>query len=454
MTHQDSDNPVETRASGGDSVDLRRVFRLWLPLAGSWLLMAIEGPICNAFIARLPDEKTQLAAFGAVGYPIAMFIEAPVIALLAASTRMAVDRRAWLRLYKIAHFSGLFFALVHGIVAFTPIYDWIAGDLIAVDEAVVEPGRRAMQWLLPWSWLIAWRRMQQGVLIHTERSRPIVIGTLLRVVFNTMTLVIGVRLASQYGWPAAAVGAAGITFGLLAEALFIEFAARRLAKPLLPAEAPDGNWSYGEFVRFYLPLAFVPFLPIAMHPTGAAVLSRLPGSLEAVAVWGSVTSFVFLFRSGGFAFNEVVVSLVKKPGGLQALQAFAWRLAAFLVVVLTLVFVTPLGRLWFESIGGIQTELATVALAGLPFALTQPIAGVYLNLFQGVLVRAGRTSAVTESVVIYSVSCPLLFALVLWREKGPSIPAVFVAIAIAQGLQIAWVAWRSDFGRLASKPAS
>jgi hypothetical protein len=42
----------------------RRIFLFWLPLAASWLLMSLEGPVLQAVIARLGDIQTQLAAFG------------------------------------------------------------------------------------------------------------------------------------------------------------------------------------------------------------------------------------------------------------------------------------------------------------------------------------------------------------------------------------------------------
>ena len=40
------------------------VVRFWLPLAGTWLMMAAEGPYLAALIARLDDPTENLAAFG------------------------------------------------------------------------------------------------------------------------------------------------------------------------------------------------------------------------------------------------------------------------------------------------------------------------------------------------------------------------------------------------------
>ena len=42
----------------------RRILVFWMPLAGTWLMMAVEGPFLAAVIARLPDAAPNLAAYG------------------------------------------------------------------------------------------------------------------------------------------------------------------------------------------------------------------------------------------------------------------------------------------------------------------------------------------------------------------------------------------------------
>jgi Na+-driven multidrug efflux pump len=66
----------------------RRIFRFWLPLALMWVMMALEQPILAAVIARLPQPKEQLAAFG-ITFSLALLIEGPIIMLLTASTALA-----------------------------------------------------------------------------------------------------------------------------------------------------------------------------------------------------------------------------------------------------------------------------------------------------------------------------------------------------------------------------
>src|SRR5258705_4352981 len=108
------------------------VVRAWAPLAASWLLMGLELPLVSAVIARLPEAKIHLAAYGGVVFPLSMLIESPVIMLLSASTALSRDERS----YRIGRrimlvLSGGFTALP-ALVAFTPLYDLLARPLLVV----------------------------------------------------------------------------------------------------------------------------------------------------------------------------------------------------------------------------------------------------------------------------------------------------------------------------------
>ncbi len=70
----------------------KRILTFWLPLAGTWFMMAVEGPFLAAVIARLPGPTENLAAFG-VAFVVAIFTESPVIMMMAASTALVEDHQ-------------------------------------------------------------------------------------------------------------------------------------------------------------------------------------------------------------------------------------------------------------------------------------------------------------------------------------------------------------------------
>src|SRR5690606_13764477 len=137
-------------------------------LAASWLLMGVEMPLFAAVVARLPEPDAQLAAFSGIVFPFALLIEAPIIMLLAASTALVGDQSTWRRLGRFVQLAGFVLTLLHVVIAFTPVFDWLARDLVRVPDDVVEPARIGLQIMTPWTWGIAYRRFQQGVLIRFE----------------------------------------------------------------------------------------------------------------------------------------------------------------------------------------------------------------------------------------------------------------------------------------------
>ncbi|HEX5052209.1 MAG TPA: hypothetical protein VFZ65_10585 [Planctomycetota bacterium] len=421
-------------------VTSRRVLSLWWPLAGSWLLMAAEMPLLAMALTRLPGGEVHLAALGALVYPLSMLIEAPIIMLLAASTALARDLAAHERLRRFAHAAGAALTLVHVLVAFTPLFDVIALDLLGVPAAVVEPGRIGMRIMTPWTWAIAYRRFQQGALIRCERSDLIVTGTVIRLLTNVAVLATGLAVGT---WPGIVVGTVGVACGVVAESVWAGWCFHQIGHPLLPAHSDRAPLSWRAFAAFYLPLAFTPLITIVIQPIGAWAMSKMAEPLLSLAAWPAVYGLVFLTRSAGFAFNEVVVALAGEPGGRTALRRCGVGIAVVATAVLLLLAETPLGGLWFGTVTGMTTELATLASASLLFAMLMPGYAVAQNYHQGLLVHGGRTRAITEAVVLYLVLCWLCLAAgVEWLRGVPGIQVALGSFTIAGLAQTAWLWWR------------
>ena len=99
-------------------ITLKNVFQLWLPLAGSWLLMGIESPMLAAFVARMSHPEITLAAWGSLVYPISLVVEGPIIMLLTASTALAKDLLSYKKLFKYMLVMSIVLSLIHVLVAF------------------------------------------------------------------------------------------------------------------------------------------------------------------------------------------------------------------------------------------------------------------------------------------------------------------------------------------------
>lgn len=428
-------------ASAGSAVTLGRVFRLWLPLAASWALMGAEGPIITAFVGQLADDRIHLGAFGGIAFPVALVVEGPIIMMLAASTALCGDLASYRKVRRFMWAAAAALTVVHAAIAFTPLYDLLAGRVMKLPEELREPGRLGLQLLTPWTAAIAYRRFQQGVLIRFERSRMVVLGTAVRLVtLLTVLLLAGFVLRL----PGIATGALAMTCAVLAEAVFAGWAVRPVVRERLPhMPPPQIPITRRGFLAFYLPLAATPLITLMLQPTGAAAMSRMPEASLSLAAWPAVHGLVFLLRSTGFAYNEVVVSLLPHPGARPALRRFALLLGGVTTGLLMLLALTPLSGLWFRVVSGFDEELATLCATALLFAMLMPGYQAMQSWFQGRLVHARRTRGVTEAVVLYAIVAASGLMVATRLATWPGILVALSAFTCAGLLQTLWLARRA-----------
>lgn len=380
-------------------VRVRSVFASWWPLAASWLFMGIELPLISAVMTRLADPEISLAAYGGVVFPIALIIEAPIIMLLAASTALSKDTASYRKLYRFTMWAGGILTGVHLLLAFTPLFDLVVTGWMQVPDAVVEPGRIGLKIMLPWTWTIAYRRFQQGVLIRFNQSRAISIGTALRLAANALTLWVGSQIGGLSG---IVVGTSAIAAGVITEAVYAGLRVRPvLQTSLAQAEPVKPGLSWMSFFAFYSPLAATSIINLIVQPLGTAALSRMPLPLESLAVWPVLGGFLFMWRSFGFAYNEVAVARLDEPGAADALNRFTLYLSVAATAGLLLVAATPLDRLWFGTVSGLKPELASIAETGLRLSLLWPAISIVQHYYQGVIVHGKRTVRVTLSIIIF-----------------------------------------------------
>jgi len=403
--------------------------------------MGLELPIVSAAMARMAHATVSLAAYGGVVFPLALLIESPILMLLTASTALARDRRSYHVVRRFMFVAASSLTVLHALIAFTPLFDLVAGRLIGVPEPVREPARLGLRIMLPWTLSIAYRRTHQGVLIRFGRARSVTWGTLVRLL--TLALVLGVGLAVG-AWPGIVVGTTAVACAVMAEGMFAGLAVRPVLRgALAQAPAVEPPLTSRAFVRFYAPLSATPLLNFIAMPLSSAAMSRMPNALESLAAWPVLSGSTFTVRSLGFAYNEVVISLMDRVRALPALRRFAWILSAIVTLVLLAGAATPLGGWWFERASALPSGLAEMARHALWLVVPMGAVSVWQSFHQGLLVHAHRTRAVTESMLVLLVAHVTVLGVgVAWR----SIPGLaFAALGLTAGglAQIAWLAHRS-----------
>jgi hypothetical protein len=405
------------------------------------MLMGAELPALSAVIARLPNAEVNLAAYGGVVFPLALIIESPIIMLLAASTALCKDYASYLKVRRFMMLAGAGLTLLHVAVAFTPLYYVVVKGILGVPDVVVEPARIGLMIMTPWTWSIAYRRFQQGVLIRFGHSRAVGIGSVIRLTTDGLVLATGYMIGSVSG---IVVATLAVSAGVLSEAIYAGLRVRPVVREqVVPAAPVQPALTYRAFFAFYIPLVFTSLLTLLAQPIGSAALSRMPDALASLAVWPVLSGLVFMVRGAGIAFNEVVVALLDHHGSVRNLRRFAGLLAAATTALLLLLAATPLSRLWFEGVSALPSHLAALARAGLWLALPLPLLSVLQSWFQGTILFGRRTRGITEAVAIYlATSAVVLTAGVLWSGVAGLMVGV-AALVLSSATQDAWLWWRS-----------
>jgi hypothetical protein len=420
---------------------IRQVFRTWWPLAASWMLMGAELPLISAVIARLANPEINLAAYGGVVFPLALIIEAPVIMLLAASTALSKDWASYLKLRRFMMATAAVLTLLHVVVAFTPVYYLVVQGMLGVPDEIVAPARIGLMIMTPWTWAIAYRRFNQGVLIRFGHSRSIGVGTVIRLATGAVVLAVGYTIG---GLPGIIVGTAAVAVGVVCEAAYVGIVVRPVReKHLKPAPPVDTPLTLKAFLNFYIPLALTSLLILLSLPLGSAALSRMPLPLESLAVWPVVSGLIFMVRGMGMAYNEVVVSLLDEQRSTRTLKRFAHGLAGLNTVALVILTATPLSQLWFRHVAALNPELVDLARLALWFGILLPGLNVYQSLYQGALVNSRRTRGVTEAVVVFLATTGIiLYSGIVWGQ----VTGLYIgmgAFTVSMLAQTAWLWYRS-----------
>jgi len=380
-----------------DRLTYRRVLIFWVPLALTWLMMAIEQPFLIAFIARLDEAKYNLAAFGIAG-SFAMIVEAPIIMLMSASTALVKGRNSYRKLKKFTDILNTFITAIQLIILIPPVFNFIVVRLMEVPAEVAKLAHVALLIFLPWAASIGYRRFYQGILIRNNLTRRVTYGTLVRL---SVIIIVGIILFAA-GVNGAYVGAGAMSLAVLCESIATRFMVSGTLKSLLEKDDNEnGNLRLRSIAKFYYPLALTSILSLGVHPFVTFFLGRSFMAVESLAVLPVVTSLVFIFRSMGLSYQEVNIALMGEKGqNYRVLRNFAVYMGIVITVLISVLAFTPLADLWFINISGLTKELADLSYLPLKIMILLPALTVLLNFQRSSLIVNGTTGSISVATAI------------------------------------------------------
>ncbi|MEX2501348.1 MAG: hypothetical protein WD336_03140 [Trueperaceae bacterium] len=416
------------------------VVRQWWPLAGGWFFMTIEQVLVTAVVARMPAPEIQLAAWG-VAFAISILIQSPSTVLLPTSTALARDGATYRRLARYAARVLAALVTVHFLIAFTPAYDVVVRQWMGVPSEVADVARLTLLIMVPWSLGTGHRRFLQGVMIRYGRAKIVILGTFVRLGVAGTVLAIG---AWTQVLPGAHLAAAAIILGVLSEMTYTRFRAASVIRRHLPdGPEPERPLTPRRFTAFYVPLVTLTLLTMFVQTLVTVVLARMPLAIDSLAVWPVLFGFLMILQSPGWAYTEVVISLLRRPNAVRVLRRFTWGLVAGITALVVAISATPAAGFWFERVAGLSPRLADLAVAGLWLAVAMPGLRVLHSWYQGAIMYGERTRGIFESVLAFLLVATASFAFGIVWGGVPGLYVGVIGMTLAMIAQAAWLAVRA-----------
>jgi len=369
-------------------------------------MMSVEGPYVAAIIARLADPTVNLAAYG-VAFSFAFIAEAPIIMVMTASNALVGDRESFLKLRRFVYTLNGILSGVVAVAVIPPLFRFVTDRLIGLPPDVARLTHVGTALLVPWPAAIGYRRFYQGILVRHHMPRRVAYGTVVRLVAMS-TAAVGLALTTPI--PGACIGSLALLTGVIAEAAASRWMARHVVRGLLhgAAAVPGPSTAAAQaplttrhIFAFYYPLALTSLLVIGVNPLVTFFLGRSRSALESLAVLPVVTGFVFLFRSGAIAYQEVAVALIGPAGrNERPIARVAIGLATSSALALMAILFTPLAGVYFARVSGLPADLAGVALWPARVLALVPALDYLLTFQRSRLILARQTRVITAAAAI------------------------------------------------------
>jgi hypothetical protein len=264
--------------------------------------------------------------------------------------------------------------------------------------------------------------------------------TFVRLITVALVLLVGFLLKTI---PGTILAGSAQGLGVTAEAIYAGLAVRKL-RPLIKAAPPVKEpLTLKRFSAFYLPLALTSSLWLLWQPLISAAVSRMPNPLESLAVWSVITGLLFMFRSPGVAYNEVMVALLEEPDSKQALRRVARNIAIGTTLVILVFVLTPLSKFWLKYIAALLPDLVETGRIALILGIPLGVLSVYVSYYQGFLVHHSTTKGVAEAVIAFLIGMLVILVIGVVAQTFKGVYVATLAFSLAHLIQAFWLWLRS-----------
>ncbi len=396
--------------------------------------MTLADPLVSTTLAHLPEASVNLAAVG-VAKSAAVFFESPVIMLLHASTALARGKSARDQLWRFTLLAILFLSGLMAILCLPPVFSVAARAVFAIEGVLKHRVHWILLFLVLWPAASGWRRYFQGIMIYSHQEREVAYAACGRLAILAGGLGAGYWLRL----PGYLIAGATLSAGIISEAAFVTYAARRARPPASGISRSENGLpsTLREVWLFYRPLANSKIVLWGSRMILLCIIARAGGALS-LASWSTGLGIVLLFANATRMVQQVIISNRENADAKQ-LFVFAASVGLSSTAALSALGATPPGRILVLSFLGHDARLASAALSVIALCALVPLQFALQNALEGLMISAGKTRIVNISTC--AGSAVLLLGAILgvrWGLAGHV--AASLALTAGVGMELIFLA--------------
>jgi len=396
----------------------REIAWFFFPLLLNIQLMSISHTIINGALARMDNYITALAGIS-VAMIVHLFISSPSYQNHTVTIAMVRGRNSLKGVLIFIILVALYVTLMLGLIAFTPLGDFVLITLLGTPADVALEAQKALMVMTLLPFFTGMRGFSQGMLIRARRTGLVSLATGIRVGGLFLFLLIG-----RFWFDGAQLGAFALVSCVVTETLVISWIAWQVHPPLM---RHGGEKSTADILRYAFPLAYSSCLQQTIPLLISAIIGRLHDGTLALAAFGIIRGFLFLLAGPMRNLQQTYMTLVKSVNDYRTLVYFSSTVSAIMggIILLT---AGPFHQLILGQFLGIEIDLRNYLRLAFAACALFPFMYAASNLLRGWFSGAEQTHQLGRSTLIKSCFLLLLWwPLVSWQ---PPVSGIVVAITL------------------------
>ena len=371
---------------------VRTAVVFFVPLILTTELHQLSHSLVHAFLARLGDPTTTLAAFS-----IAFAFNTTFSGIISVSTQAGMsyisDKASFWRIARFYFAVSLVPFVLIEAVALTPLGDWLFGQMMGASPEVTrlaKSGSAVMGW---WIFPNQIRNLTTALCMMRRRTMLISYSTIVRLVSQALMLMV-----LPFWMEGAVAGAASLVGCMSVEAIYMYWVSRPIYAEL-PARGGE-QASYRQMWGFSWPLMITQITENGVTFVINLFLGRLAHPDLALAAFGVVTALNSLIASPLRNLVQTAQALVHNRSEMRVMLQFAHRLTLVYALLVISLFYTPMRDVILGGIMGLPPNLTNYAAPGVQMLLLVVIVWGYSSLLRGLLAAMRETRVIAGSAAV------------------------------------------------------